>query len=60
MAVVEKEWGERNFGFEFLKSRLNCDMEEEGIVAVCGSAARGAPPPDSPSGRRLADNIEMF
>ena len=33
-AVVEKDLGgERNFGFDSLKSRLNCDMEEKGIVA---------------------------
>ena len=33
MAMVEKELGERNFGFDSLKSRLNRDMEEKGIVA---------------------------
>ena len=32
-AVVEKELGERNFGFDSLKSRLNRNMEEKGIVA---------------------------
>ena len=31
-AMVEKELGERNFGFDSL-SRLNRDMEEKGIVA---------------------------
>ena len=31
--MVEKEWGERNFGFDSLNSRLNRDMEEKGIVA---------------------------
>ena len=31
--MVEKELGERNFGFDALKSRLNCNMEETGIVA---------------------------
>ena len=35
-AMVEKELGERNFGFDSLKSRLNRDMEKKGIVAVCG------------------------
>ena len=32
-AMVEKELGERNFAFDSLKSRLNRDMEEKGIVA---------------------------
>ena len=32
-AMVEKELGERNLGFDSLKSRLNRDMEEKGIVA---------------------------
>ena len=27
--------GERNFGFDTLKSRLKRDMEEKGIVAIC-------------------------
>ena len=31
--MIEKELGERNFGFDSLKSRLNCEMEEKGIVA---------------------------
>ena len=31
-AMVEKEFGERNFGFDSLKY-MNRDMEEEGIVA---------------------------
>ena len=31
--MVEKEFGERNFGFDSLKSRLNRDMEDKGIVA---------------------------
>uniref|UniRef100_A0A8C5CVD5 Anoctamin n=1 Tax=Gadus morhua TaxID=8049 RepID=A0A8C5CVD5_GADMO len=31
-AMVEKELGERNFGFDTLKSRLNCNMEEKGII----------------------------
>ena len=31
--MKEKELGERNFGFDSLKSRLNHDMEEKGIVA---------------------------
>ena len=35
-AMVEKELGERNFCFDSLKSKLNHDMEEKGIVArVC-------------------------
>ena len=39
--MVEKELGERNFGFDSLKSRLNHDMEEKGIVAQdCLPAAR--------------------
>jgi hypothetical protein len=29
--MVEKELGERNFGFDSLKY-MNCDMEEKGIV----------------------------
>ena len=29
-AMVEKELGEKNFGFDSLKSRLNSDMEEKG------------------------------
>ena len=37
-AMVEKELGERNFGFDSLKSRLKRYMEEKGIVAVCGTA----------------------
>ena len=31
--MVEKELGGRNFGFDSLKSRLNHDMKEKGIVA---------------------------
>ena len=34
--MVEKEFGERIFGFDSLKSRLNDDMEEKGIVARDG------------------------
>ena len=30
-AMVKKELGERNFGFDSLKSRLNRDMGENGI-----------------------------
>ena len=30
--MVEKELGERNFGFDSLKSRLNHDMQEKGIL----------------------------
>ena len=33
--MVEKELGERYFAFDSLNSRLNRDMEEKGIVAVC-------------------------
>ena len=33
LAMVEKELGERNFGFDSLKSRLKRDMEEKGIAA---------------------------
>ena len=39
--MAEKELGERHFGFDSLKSRLNPDMEEEGIVAVCGLPLEG-------------------
>ena len=31
--MVKKELGQRNFGLDPLESRLNRDMEEEGIVA---------------------------
>jgi hypothetical protein len=45
-AIVEKEWGERNVGFDSLKSTLNRNMDEKGIVARIvsrrGSSA-GAP-----------------
>ena len=48
-AMVEKELWERNFGFDSLKSRLNRDMEEKGIVArdclLLGSL-EAAPPPE--------------
>ncbi|CAL8363537.1 unnamed protein product [Boreogadus saida] len=37
--MVEKELGERNFGFDSLKSRMNCNMEEKWIVVVCGLPA---------------------
>ena len=40
--MVEKELGERNFGFDSLKSRLKSYMEEKGIVAVCGSVHFGS------------------
>ena len=33
--MVENELGERNFVFDSLKSRLNRDIEEKGIVDVC-------------------------
>ena len=37
--MVEKELGENNFElFDSLKSKLNRDMEEKIIVAVCGRA----------------------
>ena len=49
----EKELGERNFGFDSLKSRLKRDMEEKGIVSRdclppkphCPLSAAEAPPP---------------
>ncbi|CAL8284456.1 unnamed protein product [Boreogadus saida] len=56
-AMVLKELGERNFGFDSLKSRMNRDMEEKGIVArdclplvprrccPCGGAPAGDSPP---------------
>ena len=45
-AMVEKELGNRNFGFASLKSRLNCDMGEKGIAARdCWDSATGALPP---------------
>ncbi|CAL8236360.1 unnamed protein product, partial [Boreogadus saida] len=31
--MVAKELGDRNFGFDSLKSRFNCVMEEKGVVA---------------------------
>ena len=37
-AMVEKELGERNIGFDSLKSRLKRYMEEKAIVAVCRTA----------------------
>ncbi|CAL8403961.1 unnamed protein product [Boreogadus saida] len=40
--MVEKELGERDRGSDSLKSRFNCDMEEKGIVAVCGLGGRGS------------------
>ena len=33
-AMAEEELGERNFGFDSLKSRLKRDMEEEELVAA--------------------------
>ena len=58
--MVEKELGERNFGFDSLKY-MNHDMEEKGIVA-CDClpleprlplpAAEGPPPPAVGSGQR--------
>ena len=42
--MVEKESGERNFGFDSLKY-MNCDMEEKGIVAPEGPAPRHCPLP---------------
>ena len=36
--MVEKELGQRNFGFDSLKSILKQDIEEKGIVVVCGTA----------------------
>ena len=38
-ALVEKELGERNFGFDSLKC-MNRDVEEKGIVSLRSSAAR--------------------
>ena len=38
-AMGEKELGERNFGFDSLKSRLNSDMEEKGMLPGIVSAA---------------------
>ena len=44
-AMVEKELGERNFGFDSLKN-MNHDKEEKGIFAgqrLCTSASGGGP-----------------
>ena len=45
--LVEKELGERNSGFDSLKSRLDHDMEEKRIVAVCGLAEECVPIPNN-------------
>ena len=39
----EKELGERNLGFDSVKSTLKHDMEEKGIVVVCGLRRIGDP-----------------
>ena len=45
--MVEKELGERNFGFDPLKSRWNRNLEDKGIVArnclLPKPRCRGAP-----------------
>ena len=41
-AMVEKELGERNFGFDSLKSRLKQDMEEKGLLPGIVSRRRPA------------------
>ena len=56
--MKEKELGERNIGFDSLKSRLNRDMQEEGIIARdCLPTARRSLSRDlhreSVTGRRL-------
>ena len=46
-ARVEKYWGKRNFGLDSLKSIMNRDMEEKGIVLrelSCRNAAELPPP----------------
>ena len=40
-AMVEKELGQRNFGFDSLKSRLKLDMEEKGLLP--GIVSRRSP-----------------
>ena len=47
--------GERNFGFDLLKSRLNRDMQEEGIVVwdCLPLPIAEVPPPRAHNRRRL-------
>ncbi|CAL8324647.1 unnamed protein product [Boreogadus saida] len=43
--MVEKNWGKRNFGLDTLKTMLNHDMEEKGIVLrelSCRTAAEAS------------------
>ena len=49
--VLVSTWleGERNFGFDSLKSRLKHDKQEKGIVDLGWSLAAKAPPPPPPS-----------
>ena len=58
-AMVEKELGQRNFGFDSLKSRLNRDMEEKGIVARdCLPPEPHCPLPAARPRRCLSNDME--
>ena len=51
--------GGRNLGFDSQKSRLNRDMEEKGIVAVCG-LRRSVSPYQRILSACVVDNIIYF
>ena len=55
--MKKKELGERNFGFDSLKSRQNHDMEEKGIVArdCLPLPVVEGPPPLAPSMEEAAE-----
>jgi hypothetical protein len=53
--MVEKALGERNFGFDSLKSRLNRKMEAKGIVEL-----EAAPPPEESAYDREVGTIERW
>ena len=53
-AMVEKELGEWNFGFDSMKY-MNCDMDEKGIVARdCPLPEPRCPPPTAAKHHRPA------
>jgi hypothetical protein len=57
-----EELRERNFGFDSLKSRLNCDMEEKGIALqeLSGRTTAELLPPELPGCRRVGQWEVIF
>ena len=63
--MKEKELGERNFGFDSLKSKLNRDMEEKGLLpglslVVAPLPAARCPPPTVVPRQRAQQRLRVI